>query len=134
MTAYLGRNLTLKRGTWSGGTVVTQVRANTVDFGNGQIDITNKDSAGWRTLMEGGTKQASISVEGIVDNSAVFKSFKADSLAGTIGTYSIGNASTGLLEGSFQVSSYSESSPHDTELTFSATLESSGTITITAGV
>lgn len=128
MTAYTGRSMTLKAGTWAAGTVISQVRTHTFTIDNEIVDTTNKDSNGFRTILEGaGTKSLSISLDGIVDNSTVFETLQAAANAGSISTYAIGGIGDGdYWEGSFHLTSFEIGGTHNGEQTFSATLNSSG--------
>ena len=133
MTAYTGRSMTLKLGTWAAGTALAQVRTHTLTLDHEVVDITNKDSNGFRTILEGaGTKSISISVEGIVDNAASYETLFSAANSGSISTYSIGGMGDGdVIEGSFHLSSFETSGAHNGEQTFSVTLNSSGAWTPT---
>jgi TP901-1 family phage major tail protein len=133
MTAYRGRNLTLKFGAGGSAPIITQARSHTLTVNNEIVDITNKDSNGYRTLLEdAGVRSASISIEGIVDNTTAFESFKAAAMIGTIGTYRLEFADGDVFEGLFQPTSFAVSGSHNNEQTFTASLESSGAWTFTA--
>lgn len=133
MTAYAGRIMTLKAGTWAGGTTITQVRDVTVSIDHEIVDRTTKDSNGFREILEGaGTKSLVITFNGLVDNSAVFESFLNAANSGSTGTYAVGGIADGdVWEGSFNVSASEISGGFNNEQTFSATLNSSGAWTFT---
>jgi TP901-1 family phage major tail protein len=134
MTAYTGRSMTLKLGTWAAGTALAQVRTHTLTMDHEVVDITNKDSNGFRTILEGaGTKSIGITMDGIVDNAASYETLFSAANAGSISTYSIGGMGDGdVIEGSFHLSNFETSGAHNGEQTFSVTLNSSGAWTLTA--
>jgi predicted secreted protein len=134
MTAYVGRSLTLKAGTWAAGTVISQTRNHTFTIDHEVVDITNKDSNGFRTILENaGTKSLSITFDGIADNTTVFETMLAAANSGSISTYSIGGFADGdVWEGLFHLSNFQGGGAHNGEQTFSVTLNSSGAWTFTA--
>lgn len=99
---------------------------------NGEmIDITNKDSGGWRELLAGGgIKSASISVEGVWTGSAEQQSLRDLDISGAIEDYQIDDG-VEVVEGGFQVTSFEQEGSHDGEQTYSATLESADVPTVT---
>jgi len=133
MTAYKGRSLTLKYGAGTGSPIISQARVHSLKINNEMVDITNKDSNGYRTLLEdAGVRSASITISGIMDNAATFELFQSACVIGTISTYRFEFADSDALEGSFQPTSLEIGGEYKAEQTFSATLESSGTWTFTA--
>jgi TP901-1 family phage major tail protein len=134
MTAYKGINTTLKLGSGAGAPIITQARTHTMRRNNELVDITNKDTLGWRTLLEdAGTKSITITIEGIVDNSTTFETFENHANNSTIATYRFEYADSNIFEGLFQISSYEVTGASSGAQTFTATLESSGQITFTQG-
>lgn len=132
MTDYKGRDFLLKTGTWSGGTVLADCRTHTLAFNHGTVDITNKSSNGYRTLLESaGTKSLTITFGGLVSNDASFETFQGYANAGGINTYSMGWGDGDTVEGAFQVTAFSIDGAHDGAQEFTATLESSGSWTLT---
>lgn len=133
MTNYKGRDFVLKNGTWSGGTTVGDCKAHTLKVGHEMVDITNKSSAGFRTLLEGaGTKSISITLNGVVTNDAGYETLQGYCLAGSINAHAMGWADGDTLEGSFMATGIELGGEHNGEQTFSITLESSGSWTFTA--
>jgi len=133
MTNYKGRDFLLKNGTWSGGTTVADCRTHAVRLNNETVDITNKSSGGYRTLLEGaGTRSVQVTFGGVVSNDAGFEAFQGYAFANSINSHALGWGDGDTLEGSFQVTSYELTGEHNGEQTFTATLESSGSWTFTA--
>jgi TP901-1 family phage major tail protein len=133
MTNYKGRDFILKNGTWSGGTTVADCRTNTLRINHEMVDITNKSSAGYRTILEGaGTKSVTLTLSGNVTNDSGFETLQGYCNAGSINAHAMGWGDGDTLEGSFMASSFEVTGEHNGAQTFSITLESSGTWTFTA--
>lgn len=132
MTNYTGRAFVLKNGTWSGGTTVADCQAHSLKVGHELVEITNKSSSGYRTLLEGaGTKSISVTLSGIVTNDSGFETLQGYCFAGSINAHALGWADSDTLEASFLASSLELGAEHNGAQTFSITLESSGTYTFT---
>lgn len=133
MTNYKGKDFLLKNGTWSGGTTIADCRTHSLRVNNEPVDITNKSSSNYRTLLEGaGVKSVTISFSGIVSNDSGFETFQGYAWANSINAHAMGWADGDTLEGSFQVTSFEITGEHNGEQAFSATLESSGAYTFSA--
>lgn len=134
MTNYTGRAFLLKTGTWAGGTTVAECRAHTLRINHEAVDITNKDSNGFRTLLEGaGTKSITITGGGVMTNAAGLETFQGYGNTGSINAMAMGWADTDTIEGSFMVTSFEVAGEYNGEQAFSFTLESSGSWTFTQG-
>jgi TP901-1 family phage major tail protein len=132
MTNYKGRDFLLKLGTWSSGNTIAGGREHTLRYGHELVDVTNKGSNGYRTLLEGaGTKSVSVTFSGVIENDAYFETFQGYANAGSINAMALGWADGDKLEGSFMISTFEISGAHNNEQTFTATLESSGEWTYT---
>lgn len=133
MTATDGRSFVLKLGAVAGSPVtIAAARTNSFGIGNEIVDVTNKDSNAFRTLLEGaGTKSLSVDIEGVLDKGGSgVTTFLENAVNNSIDIYSLFFNDGFTLEGSFQVESYSTSGDHNTEQTFTATLQSSGVFTL----
>lgn len=132
MTNYKGRDFVLKNGTWSGGTTVADCRAHTLKIAHETVDITNKSSNGFRTLLEGaGTKSISVTLSGVVTNDSAFETLQGYCNAGSINAHALGWADSDTIEGSFMATGLEIGGEYNGEQTFSITLESSGSWTYT---
>lgn len=138
MAVKAGRRLILEVGDGASPEVFTQVAGLTetgFTINNEGVDITNKDSAGWRTfLADANIKSISISADGRPDDVAVSQTILADAYSSTTLTnyklvYNSDGTTWDTITGAFQVTSYERSGPTDDGETFSITLESSGTPT-----
>lgn len=136
MTAQLGRSLVIKLGDGTSPEVFNTIggaRSGTMTINNETVDITNKDDAGIRKLLEGkfGVSH-SISLSGVYFDDSYIGTIRTNVAAGTHSNFQLvvpGSTSNGTYEGAFQITSYEESSEHNGEITYSITLESAGEVT-----
>lgn len=146
MAAQKGKDILMKINT-SGSTYVTVggLRSTSITLNDESVDITNKDSAGTRTLLAGaGVNSVSISGSGVFTDSTsevlvrtsyaaqqntsdgsqaqtpAFKNFQF--LVTDLGTYT----------GSFQITSIEYAGEYNGEATYSMSFESAGYITFAA--
>lgn len=131
MAAVSGRSFLLKTGT---GTVVTVAALRTTSFtvDGSTVDITNKDSAGMQELLSaGGVAKIGISAGGVLTGAAQSTDLIAKALARTLDPYTIVFDNGDKIEGSFQLTSFGASGDYNGEQTYTLSLESSGTMTLT---
>ena len=133
MATYKGNAITF---TWDG-SAIAAVRQVDLNLSGEPIDITSNDSSGWRTLLTVSAEdQVSITVSGLTDTISVLKddffNDKANAVVLTQPTSS-GDTSGDSISGTFFLSSFSEGIPYNDASSFTAELQSSGTITFTAG-
>ncbi len=132
MTNYAGKDFILKLGTWAAGTTIGDCRTHSLRINHETVDITNKSSNRFRTLLDGaGTKSITLSFGGVMTNDAGFETFQGYANAGSINSMAMGWADSDTLEGSFQVTSFEITGDYNGEQAFTATLESSGAWTFT---
>lgn len=134
MTNYAGSAFLLKTGTWSGGTTIADCKAHSFTLNNEQVDITNKSSSGYRTLLAGaGTKAIEITISGVVTNDTGYETLQGYAFANSINAMAIGGIGDGdTIEGSFAISNFSNNGEYNGAQEFSCTLMSSGSWTFTA--
>ena len=135
--AEKGRLLLIKRGDGGGPeafTTVAGLRESSFTLNGETVDVTNKDSAGWRTLLAGaGTTSMSVSGSGVFeDNDTTYISLETAAAAKTLDNYEIVFESGDKWAGAFQVGSVGRAGSHNGEVSYDLTLESSGAITFTA--
>ncbi|MGD9879027.1 MAG: phage tail tube protein [Hyphomicrobiaceae bacterium] len=133
MTAYSGNSFLLKDGTsGTAGTSVAAMRVTSFNFNSGMVDVTTKDSAHWRELLQaGGVRSMSISASGVLTDSVTFDNLLTRVHSGTIMAYGLLFGDSDAIDGSFQITSVSAGGNNDAEQTYDVTLESSGSITLT---
>ena len=135
MAAQKGRLLVLKMGDGAGSESFTTIggqKTTTMTFNNQEVDITNKDSGGWKTLLEGaGTQSVTISGSGVFDDGAVIDAIETRKVAGTISNYRLVFGNGDYYQGAFLITSMERGGNHDGEETYSISLASSGAIALT---
>jgi len=134
MAVQKGRLYLLKLGTAGAGGTIAGVKNTGLKINNEEIDITNKDSAGWRELLEAaGTQSVDIDVEGLVSDSATYETLQGYAQAQTINGFQLINTATDTdgISGLFLITGWTQGQPHNDASTFSCTLKSSGAITFT---
>lgn len=127
MAAQNGRTLRLKKGDGASPEVFTTIAAaqeTSMSSEVGEIDITDQDDAGYKTLLEGGIKSLSISISGVTKAQTLLQAH----LAGTISNWQLEYEDTGdTITGAFQIGSYSDTGANENAaIMFKADLRSSG--------
>lgn len=126
-----GEDLVLLRDVGAGSfTQVEDQRTTGFSINGSMIDLTSKDSGGWRELAAGGIKECSLSAEGVWTGSTQQQAIRAAAMSGALNDYQVDDGAE-VLEGSFQVTSFEISGGHDGEQTYTATLESADAPTVT---
>ncbi len=127
MAAQKGRLFLLKSGTAAAGTTLAGMRTTGMTLNNEQVDVTTKDSAGWRTLLEGaGVQSLSLSAEGVFNNAAVEHTVRGYAFANSINAFALVFPDGDYIEGSFAISNFQRAGAHNGEETYSMAFESSG--------
>ncbi|WOK36307.1 phage major tail protein, TP901-1 family [Sphingomonas sp. C3-2] len=98
---------------------------------NGEaVQITSKDSGGWRELLSGaGVRSVSVSGAGIFTGSAAEQRLKANALAGVIDDYALNFESGEQMAGRFLVTRLDYAGDYNGERSYTLSLESSGPVT-----
>jgi len=97
---------------------------------NGEpVNVTSKDSGGWRELLGGaGVRSVSVSASGIFTGSAAETRIKANALAGTLDDYELSFESGERMSGRFLVTRLDYAGDYNGERNYSMSLESSGEV------
>lgn len=97
---------------------------------NGEaVNVTSKDSGGWRQLLSGaGVRSVSVSGSGIFTGSAAETRIKVNALAGLIDDYELSFESGERLQGKFLLTRLDYAGDHGGERTYALNLESSGAV------
>lgn len=139
MAKFKGRDLRIKVRTSTGPDVFTVVggaRSDGITINNETVDVTDKDGAGWRELLQGaGITSMSLKGSGVVSDNAVFTDhIMVAKMANTHLVLKIESGLGDVWHGTFAIPSVERSGEYNKEENFSITLESAGTITYTAVV
>ena len=97
---------------------------------NGEaVNITSKDSGGWRELLSGaGVRSVSVAGSGIFTGSDAEARIKANALAGLIDDYELSFESGERMRGRFLLIRLDYAGDHNGERTYALALESSGAV------
>ena len=97
---------------------------------NGEaVNVTTKDSGGWRELLSGaGTRSVSVAGSGIFIGSAAEARVKTSALAGLLDDYELSFESGDRMRGRFLVTRLDYAGDHGGERTYAVALESSGVV------
>ena len=132
-TAYKGRDFVLKMGDGASSETFTTVgglRTTSLSINNNPVDITNVSSNGWQEMLaDAGTQSIELSADGVVSSDTQFATFEQAAHNRTTHNYQLESGNGVTREGSFVISSYSESGAHGDAVTFNVTLQSNDAIT-----
>ncbi len=97
---------------------------------NGEaVNVTSKDSGGWRELLSGaGVRSVSVSASGIFTASAAEVRVRAHALGGVIDDYELSFESGERMKGRFLVTRLDYSGDYNGERNYTLSLESSGPV------
>lgn len=123
----------IKLGTAVAGTQLGGLRDTTFSMNNQVIDVSTKDTNGWRELLEDGSlKFFTISGNGIFKDSATDETMRGYVFANSLNTFTFVFPNGDTVEGAFQITQYERSGSTDGAETYSITLESTGIPVFTA--
>ena len=97
---------------------------------NGEaVNVTNKDSGGWRQLLSGaGVRSVSVAGSGIFTGSAAETRVKTNALGGALDDYELSFESGERMRGRFLVTRLDYSGDYNGERNYTLSLESSGPV------
>lgn len=128
MAAIAGRKVRIKRGS----TAVAGARSDSITINNEPIDITGKSDTGWRTLLaDVGARSIDAEVEGILTDST-FLALAVGAGSALLESYTLEVLGIGSFTGNFYLASFAITGEQADATTFTASIQSSGTITFTA--
>ena len=129
MPAKSGRELLIKKA----GSAIGGFRTNTVTIDGSPVAITDKGDGGFRTIASfAGTRSMDISGDGVWDNNTLGALAYAPAATGLLLTdITLINGNGDTISGDFYLANYAETGAHETEITFTATLQSSGPWVVT---
>ena len=97
---------------------------------NGEaVNVTSKDSGGWRELLSGaGVRSVSVAASGIFTGSAAELRVKSNALAGLVDDYELSFESGERMRGRFLVTRLDYSGDYNGERNYALALESAGPV------
>ena len=108
---------------------VAGLRTTQLQINGDMVEITSKDSPGWRELLPGaGTRSMSVSAAGIFLGSDAEAQIRAAAMSGAIADYELSFESGDRLRGSFLVQRLDYSGDYNGERGYTVQLESSGEV------
>ncbi|MGN6271214.1 MAG: phage major tail protein, TP901-1 family [Sphingomonas sp.] len=112
-----------------GFTTVAGLRTTQMSVNGAMVEITSKDSGGWRELLSGaGVRSVSVSGAGAFTGSAAEGRIKGNALAGTIDDYRLAFESGETVTGRFLVTRLDYAGDYNGERSYTIALESSGAV------
>ena len=110
-------------------TTIAGLRTTQMSVNGDAVNITNKDSGGWRELLSGaGVRSVSVSGAGIFTGSSAEASVRAHALAGTIADYELSFEGGERLRGRFLITRLDYAGDYNGERQYTLALESSGVV------
>lgn len=132
MSAERGSAFLLKVGNGASPPVyatVAGLRTTQLSVNGEMVQITSKDSGGWRQLLAGaGVRSVSVSGAGVFTGSAAELRIKGNALAGALDAYQLSFESGETLSGSFLVTRLDYAGDYNGERSYTLSLESSGPV------
>jgi TP901-1 family phage major tail protein len=132
MSAEKGSAFLLKVG--NGGeppifSTVAGMRTTQMSVNGEAVNVTTKDSGGWRELLSGaGVRSVSVSASGIFTGSATELRVKGNALSGAVDDYELSFESGERMRGRFLVTRLDYSGDYNGERNYALSLESSGPV------
>ncbi len=132
MSAEKGSAFLLKVG--NGGSppvfsTVAGMRTTQMSVNGEAVNVTNKDSSGWRELLSGaGVRSISVAGSGIFTGSAAEARIKSTALSGLLDDYELSFESGDRMQGKFLVTRLDYAGDYNGERTYTMSLESSGEV------
>ncbi len=132
MSAEKGSAFLLKVGSGSEPPVFSTVagmRTTQMSVSGEAVNITSKDSGGWRELLSGaGVRSISVAASGIFTGSVAEIRIKSNALSGQVDDYELSFESGERLRGRFLVTRLDYSGDYNGERNYALSLESSGAV------
>ena len=127
MTKYIGNDLTLKiemtpdSGTY---TIIGGASEHTMTLNNEQVDVSDKDTNRWKSLLSAGDRNISISMTGFISDNAAYVILEAAIVADTVIRYQFDYGDSKIISGFFHIDSDEKSGGRNTAQNFSVTFSS----------
>ena len=133
MAALIGRKVRLKKGTGLAAVGIVGARQEDITIANGEVDVTDKDDGGYRTLLDDwGVRSIDVSISGLLKDDSLIEIATSNSASVLLQAYELEVDGIGTFAGDFFMNGCTLGAPYDNSVTFSATFLSSGPYTYTA--
>lgn len=110
-------------------TTVAGMRTTQMQVNGEGVNVTSKDSGGWRELLSGaGLRSVSVSASGIFTGSVAEARVKTNALTGLLDDYELSFESGERMTGKFLVTRLDYSGDYNGERNYTLSLESSGPV------
>lgn len=108
---------------------VAGLRTTQMSINGEAVNVTTKDSGGWRELLSGaGVRSVSVAGAGIFTGSAAEARLQGHALSGTLDEYELAFESGARMRGRFIVTRLDHSGDYNGERAYTLALESSGAV------
>ncbi|MGK2911830.1 MAG: phage tail tube protein [Sphingobium sp.] len=108
---------------------VAGLRTTQMSVSGEAVNITSKDSGGWRELLSGaGIRAVSVSAAGLFTGSAAEVRLRNHALSGTIDDYQLSFESGERMQGRFLITRLDYAGDYNAERNYTLSLESSGPV------
>lgn len=105
------------------------LRTTGVTINNELVDITDKQSGGWRELLpDAGVRSVSIAGSGVFKDTDTEKALMAMAFDGSLANFRVRFEDGDAIVGSFQVANFAHNGDYNQARAFDLTLESSGEV------
>ena len=133
MAKMAGRKVNLFAADTAAGSPIAGGREHGITINNEAIDVTDKDSNGWRELLsDPSTRSVDISFTGLMDGATYVALALGSTTTALLADYTVEIDGVGTFTGDFHLSSVELGTPHDDAVELTMTLASSGAIAWTA--
>ena len=128
--AISGRSVRISRA----GSNIVGARTDSVTVNNEPLDITDKDDAGWRTMLNDvGVRTVSCEIEGVLKDATLLTDGVGNASSALLKECVVTISGIGTLTGDFYLNSVQIGAEQADVVTFTATLESGESMTATIG-
>lgn len=134
---FAGRTFVLKKGdgaTVEAYTTIGGARSTNLSINNNPVDVSDASSVYQKMLANGGIQSMEISLDGVCKDNAMFEALELAAVNRTASNYQMNSGSGAKWEGTFVITSFQRTGPHDGAETFSASFSSHGQIAYTAPI
>jgi predicted secreted protein len=128
-----GRKIRLKKGSSTTAVAIIGARSEDLTVANGEVDVTDKDDNGYRTLLDDWAQRSiDVTVAGVLKDASLITIATSSSGTVLLSEHTLEIEGIGEFVGDFYLNGLQIGAPHDNVATFSATFLSSGEYTFTS--